>query len=73
MDLKKLRARVGKTQQEVAEACGLSRSAYTNIENGNRTPSIKSAKLLGTAFGIDWRSIYDEVDEDDTARDTAER
>ena len=73
MDLKKLRARVGKTQQEVAEACGLSRSAYTNIENGNRNPSIRTAKLLGNALGIDWRSLYDEVDEDDTARDTAER
>ena len=73
MDLKKQRARVGKTQQKVAEECGLSRSAYTNIENGNRNPSIKTAKLLGTALGIDWRSIYDEVDEDDTARDSAER
>ena len=37
------RKELGKTQQEVAEGAGISRSAYTAIERGLRCPSLETA------------------------------
>lgn len=59
MWLKDLREKSEMTQDAVAERCGLSRSAYGNIENGKRRPSVAVAKALGEVLGFDWTRFYD--------------
>jgi DNA-binding XRE family transcriptional regulator len=60
MDLKAARLEKGLTQQEIAKAAGISRSAYTNIENNKRKPAIKTAKKLGAILDFDWPALFDE-------------
>ena len=49
------------TQQDVADACGISRSYVAAIECGIRSPHPKVAKRIGKLFGIDWTEFfYDE-------------
>ena len=40
------------TAQKIAEACGISRSYLTLIENGRRLPGKKIIPKLATALGI---------------------
>lgn len=60
MDLKAERIKKGLTQQELAKALGISRSAYTNIENRKRKPTIKTAKKLGVILDFPWPNIFDD-------------
>lgn len=57
--LKVVREQQGLTQEKVADKCGLSRSAYGNIENGKRRPSVNVAKTLGELLGFDWTKFYE--------------
>ncbi|HHW14363.1 MAG TPA: helix-turn-helix domain-containing protein [Firmicutes bacterium] len=45
------RRRAGLSQQQVAEAVGVSRSFYTLIERGCRTPSLAVALRIAEFFG----------------------
>lgn len=50
------------TQQQVADAVGISRSYYSDIENGNRSPSGKVAKAIADflVFSMDlFFKMYD--------------
>ena len=52
--LTKFRKQKGLTQAEMAEKLGVSRSTYTNYENGNRTPDFEVLERIGlidAAFG----------------------
>lgn len=40
------------SHNEIADLSGISRSFYTLIENGNRTPSIKVAKRISLALDL---------------------
>ena len=66
MTLAEIRKEKHLTQEEVAKAVGISRVAYTNIENGKRHPSPKVAKRLASVLGIPW-TVFFEGDEDDDA------
>ncbi|GIN41399.1 helix-turn-helix transcriptional regulator [Heyndrickxia oleronia] len=55
IELRKIK---GLTQTEVAKSCEISRSYYTLIENGSRTPTVSIAKLLGKELDFNWKSIY---------------
>ena len=46
LKLKKLRIDMGLTQNELAQKIGISRSFYTNIENGKANPTLKTALKL---------------------------
>ena len=46
-NLRELRAIAEMTQQDVAEALGISRQAYSNYEQGKREPDIKTLLMLG--------------------------
>jgi len=46
-----------RTQEEVARQIGISRSAYSNIENG-RGLSVKLAKKIGNALNFDWKLFF---------------
>lgn len=60
MDLVKARTAKGMTQQELAKALGITRAAYTNIENGKRKPSVKIAKKLSVILDLNWVAFFDD-------------
>ena len=50
--LKQIRLKNKWTQQYVADKIGITKSAYSNIENKNRSPSLKVAIRLQNLFGL---------------------
>jgi len=36
----------------------LSRSFYTEIENGDKNPSVETAKKIASALGFDWTIFF---------------
>lgn len=50
--LKQIRLENEWTQQYVADKIGITKSAYSNIENQNRSPSLKVAIQLQNLFGL---------------------
>lgn len=50
--LKQIRLKNKWTQQYVADKIGITKSAYSNIENQNRSPSLKVALQLQNLFGL---------------------
>ena len=59
MDLKARRIEKGFTQQEIAKAIGISRAAYTNIENNKRKLTVKTAQKLGMILDIPWPRLFE--------------
>lgn len=58
MELEKIRIERGVRQEEVAAAAGISRAAYTNIENCKRRPSPETAQRIAQFLGFDWTCFY---------------
>lgn len=54
--MKKARLEAGYTQLQVADATGISQSIISNIENGNREPSIETLGTLIDFYEVsaDW-------------------
>ena len=50
--LKELRQNKGVTQQHIADLLGISRGAYTNIENGKRQPAFDTVSTLADYFDV---------------------
>jgi len=50
--LKELRANKKVSQQDVASFLGITRQAYSNYENGNRTPDYEVLLKLGEYFNV---------------------
>lgn len=51
--IRQARRRVGKTQQEIAQAARVSRQYYADVERGRYTPSLKVLARLGNIMDID--------------------
>lgn len=53
-------ARIGKklTQLGVANACEISRSYYTHIESGNKTPTVDVAKKIANVLDLQWTNFF---------------
>lgn len=49
-----------RTQQEVADKSRLSRSFYTEIENGDKNPSVETAKKIAKALGFKWTNFFED-------------
>lgn len=47
------------TQDEVARLSGISRTYYTMIENGTKTPTVNVAKEIARTLKFDWVDFYD--------------
>lgn len=47
-----LRKQAGVTQQALADYLGISRQAYANYENGNRSPDYQTLKKLSSYFSV---------------------
>lgn len=59
--LKEIRLEKGKTQEQVAsEAGGITRTAYTNIETGERRPSVEVAKRIAGVLGFEWTRFFED-------------
>ncbi|WP_035502458.1 helix-turn-helix transcriptional regulator [Parageobacillus thermoglucosidasius] len=56
--LKELREKKGMTQSQVAENCEISRSYYTHIENGTKTPTVKVAKKIASVLDFSWTIFF---------------
>lgn len=48
------------THEEIANKCGISRAFYTQIENGNRRPSVETAKAIANILGFDWTMFFEK-------------
>lgn len=46
------------TQEEVAKKSNISRSAYSNIELGVRSPSVDMAKKIARTLCFDWTIFF---------------
>lgn len=58
--LKKLRDAAELTHEQVADSAKISRSYYTNIENGTKTPSVKAAKSISEVLGFPWENFFND-------------
>lgn len=70
--LKKVRTEQKKTQNDMARAAKISRAAYANIENGARTPSVKVAKAISGALGVDWVRFFEQEGADEKVLEVLE-
>ena len=55
------------TQQEVAEAVGLTDVAISYIESGTRRPSVETAKRIAKVLNIDWTEFFNDDPEEKEA------
>lgn len=62
MNLKEKRIKKGMTQQEVADAVGITDMAVSYYESGQRIPKPTMAKKLGELLDFDWTELYEEDD-----------
>ncbi len=51
--IKKARKKAGMTQYQVADAVGVSRAYYADVERGHYTPSLKLLSRLAVLLDID--------------------
>lgn len=56
--MRELRKHAGLTQAQVADAAGLSRFFYLEIEAGHRTLSLDSVLAIADALGISVRELF---------------
>lgn len=56
----KLRKALGLTHEEVATKCGITRQFYSMIENGERMPSVETAKKISKTLGFEWTKFFEE-------------
>lgn len=57
--LKEMRDNRALTQEEVARLSGISRSHYTHIEQGNKTPSVEVAKSIAKTLKFNWVLFFE--------------
>jgi len=47
------------TQEETAKLSSISRSYYTHIEKGTKTPTVKVAQRIANTLGFDWTIFFE--------------
>ncbi|MBA4538119.1 helix-turn-helix transcriptional regulator [Bacillus aquiflavi] len=57
--MKKIRMNKSLTQEDIAEQCKISRSYYTHIENGTKTPTVPVAKRMANFFDCEWTIFFE--------------
>lgn len=56
-----LRTKKEMTQQQVADSACLKRAYYTQIETGDRNPSVKTAKRIASVLGFEWTLFFADI------------
>lgn len=54
----KIREELNLTQEDVAAQSKITRSYYTMIETGKRTPSVNVAKRIASTLNFDWTLFF---------------
>lgn len=60
--IKRLRIEKHLTALQLGEKCGISENAISMYENGHRTPSRKTARIMCDVFNVDMDYLYCESD-----------
>ena len=58
--LKHIRIDSDMKQIEVAAAAGITQQMYWMIENGERRPSVETAKKIAAVLGFDWTRFFED-------------
>jgi putative transcriptional regulator len=58
--LKEKRMIQGLTQEDVAESAGIARTTYAMIEQGERDPSVSTAKNIAKTLKFKWTNFFDD-------------
>jgi len=58
--LKMARESRGISQESVASQCAVTRQYYNFIENGDRRPSVETAKKIADVLGFPWTRFFEE-------------
>jgi transcriptional regulator with XRE-family HTH domain len=58
--IRKMRLKLGMTQQEIADLCGFTKSLLSKIENGSVIPPIATLSKLAKAFGVRLSALLEE-------------
>lgn len=58
--LKEKRTNQGFTQEDVAELAGVARTTYAMIEQGERDPSVSTAKKIAQTLNFKWTIFFDD-------------
>lgn len=61
MELKAIRKAKGLRQADLAQAANISQSLVVKIEQGDRKPSVKTAKKIAAVLDIDWTEFFKET------------
>jgi len=61
-NMKERRIELGLNHADVAKKAGISRAYYTNIENGNKTPSLRLALRIKRALETERDDIFLDFD-----------
>lgn len=48
------------SQKQVAEQIDISQPSYCNIENGERNPTVETAKRIAYVFDFDWTRFFEK-------------
>lgn len=59
MTLRAKRKEKGYTQKRLADAVGVTQTAISLIESGERLPSVPLAKKIGDTLGFAWTKFYE--------------
>lgn len=59
MMISNLRSSQSMTQRQFATLVGVSQQFVSSLETGKRKLSIKQAKTIAKAFGIDWKQLFE--------------
>lgn len=62
--LKALRKQHDLSQAKVAEISGITQQMYNLIENGERRPSVETAKKIAQVLGFDWTRFFEDEQND---------
>lgn len=63
VNLKEIREAKSMSQQQLADAVGISRQAISNIEIGVAKPDVKHAQRIGRVLDFNWAAFYDDENE----------
>lgn len=59
MQIKEIRKAQNLTMKQVSERSDISESMLSLIESGKRTPSVRSAKRIAAALGVEWTKFFE--------------
>lgn len=64
--LKDIRLSKGMSLEDVASRCGITRQTIWFIENGDRNPSVETAKRIAGVLDVNWTDFFEEEKNNDT-------